>query len=72
MSHQENAANQLEDARSDRLEQARAMLELFKADHGRAASALEEIKEWASTQNNEQLQFRLDQVLAKSERLPTI
>jgi hypothetical protein len=66
MSHQETDAKQS----AVRLEQARAMLDLFVADHGRAAATVEEIKEWAIAQNNEHLQFRVDEILAKSERLP--
>jgi hypothetical protein len=72
MPRQEADTKHSEDIEKVRLEQARAMLELFKADRGRAAATLEEIKEWASAQDNEHLQLRVDDVLAKSERLPTI
>ena len=50
-----------------RLKQAQAMLNLFETDRGRVAVTLEEIKEWAYTQDHEQLQFRVDQFLSKSE-----
>jgi hypothetical protein len=49
-------------------EQARAMLDLFEEDHGRAPATLEEVREWAKAQNEGHLKFRvsgrLDVVLA--------
>lgn len=47
-----------------RLKQAQAMLKLFEADRKRAAVTLEEIKEWAHAQDDEQLQFRVDLFLS--------
>jgi hypothetical protein len=60
------------DAKKLRLEQAQAMLDLFEADRGRAAATLEELKEWACTQDNEHLQLRVDQFLEScgSDRNP--
>jgi len=55
------------DAEKLRLKQAKALLDLFEADRGRAAVALEEVKEWAYAQNNGHLQFRVDQFLSRSE-----
>jgi hypothetical protein len=55
------------DAKTLRLTQAQAMLDLFEEDRGRAAVALEEVKEWAYAQNIELLQFRVDQFLSQSE-----
>ena len=49
-----------------RLKQAHAMLNLFEIDRGQAAVALEEIKEWAYAQEDEQLQLRVDQFLSNS------
>ena len=37
------------------------MLNLFKPDFGRAAVTLEEIKDWAYAQEDEQLRSRVDQ-----------
>jgi|1186.fasta_scaffold329619_2 hypothetical protein len=51
-----------------RLKQAQAMLKLFEQDCGRAAAALEEVKEWAYAQDNGRLQVRLDQFLSRSHR----
>jgi len=54
-----------ESARKElRVKQAQAMLHLFEADRGRAAATLEEIKEWACTQNEEHLRFKVDQFLS--------
>jgi hypothetical protein len=47
-----------------RLKQAHAMLNLFEADFGRAAVTLEEIKEWAAAQQDEQLRSRVDQFIS--------
>ncbi|HET9535611.1 MAG TPA: hypothetical protein VFP43_09745 [Mesorhizobium sp.] len=44
-------------------EQARAMLDLFEEDHGRTPATLEEVREWAKAQNEEQVNRRLDVVL---------
>jgi hypothetical protein len=52
------------DAKTLRLKQAHAMLNLFETDCGRAAVTLEEIKEWAYAQENEQLRSRVDQFLS--------
>jgi hypothetical protein len=51
------------DAKTLRLKQAHAMLDLFETDCGRAAVTLEEIKEWAYAQEDEQLRSRVDQFL---------
>ena len=42
-------------SKSLRHKQAQAMLDLFEVDCGRAAVTLEEIKEWASSQQDEEL-----------------
>ena len=55
------------DRKTLRLKQAQAMLDLFETDCGRAAVALDDIKEWAYAQDDGQLQFRVDQFLSKSE-----
>ena len=47
------------DAKTLRLKQAHAMLNLFKTDFGRAAVILEEIKDRAYAQADEQLRSRL-------------
>jgi hypothetical protein len=44
-------------------EQAQAMLDLFEEDHGRTPGTLEEVREWASAQNNEDLKFRVNRRL---------
>ena len=44
-------------------EQARAMLDLFEEDHGRTPATLEEVREWAKAQNEEQLKFRVNRRL---------
>ena len=54
------------DEKALRLKQAYAMLNLFERDRGRAAVVLEEIKEWAYAQEDEQLQLRVDQFLSNS------
>ena len=51
-------------AKTLRLKQAHAMLNLFQTDYGRAAVTLEEIKEWAHAQEDEQLRSRVDQFLS--------
>ena len=47
-----------------RLKQAHAMLNLFQTDYGRAAVTLEEIKEWAAAQEDEQLRSRVGQFIS--------
>jgi hypothetical protein len=44
-------------------EQARAMLDLFEEDHGRAPATLEEVREWAEAQNEGHLKFRVSRRL---------
>jgi hypothetical protein len=39
------------------------MLNLFEADLGRTPVTLEEIKEWATAQEDEQLRSRVDRLL---------
>jgi hypothetical protein len=39
------------------------MLDLFEGDRGRAAVTLEELREWASAQNEDHLQFRVNRHL---------
>jgi hypothetical protein len=53
------------DAEKWRLKQAQAMLDLFEGDRGRAATTLEELKEWAGAQNEEHLQFRVNRYLRR-------
>jgi hypothetical protein len=52
------------DAKALRFKQAHAMLHLFNTDCGRAAVTLEEIKEWANVQEDEQLRSRVHQFLS--------
>jgi len=47
-----------------RLKQAHAMLNLFETDFGRPAITLEEIKEWAHAQEDDQLRSRVAQLLS--------
>jgi hypothetical protein len=51
--------------KTTRLKQAQAMLDLFKTDAGRAASTLDEIKEWASTQGDDKLLLRVERLLSQ-------
>ena len=51
-------------AMTSRLKQAHDMLNLFDTDFGRPAVTLEEIKEWAHAQEDEQLRSRVDQLLS--------
>jgi hypothetical protein len=51
-------------AKTLRLKQAHAMLNLFETDFGRPPTTLEEIKEWAHAQEDEQLRSRVDQFLS--------
>jgi hypothetical protein len=53
------------ESRSLRLKQAQAMFELFEADCDRAAVTLDEIKEWASTQEDDQLRLRVERLLSR-------
>jgi hypothetical protein len=46
-----------------RREQARAMLDLFEEDRGRKPATLEEVREWATTQDDEHLKFRVNRRL---------
>jgi hypothetical protein len=46
-----------------RREQARAMLDLFEEDRGRKPGTLEEVREWATTQDDEHLKFRMNRRL---------
>jgi hypothetical protein len=52
--------------KSFRFKQAQAMLDLFEADCGRAALTLDEIKEWASAQQNDQLLLRVQSLISQS------
>src|SRR5436309_2274508 len=47
-----------------RRKQAQAMLELFQADCGRAAVALNEVKEWASAQQDNELRSRMGRLIS--------
>jgi len=51
-------------AKTLRVKQAHAMINLFETDFGRPAVTLEEIKEWAHAQEDEQLRSRVDQLLS--------
>ena len=51
-------------AKTLRLKQAHAVFNLFETDLGRPAITLEEIKEWAHAQEDEQLRSRVDQFLS--------
>jgi hypothetical protein len=51
------------DVQALRLRQAQIMLNLFQEDCGRPATALEEVKQWASAQDNDLLQHRVDESL---------
>jgi hypothetical protein len=46
-----------------RLQQARALLDLFEHDCGRPAATLDEVREWACAQEQVHLRFRLTQHL---------
>jgi len=52
------------DAKTMRFWQAHAIPKLFETDCGRAVVTSEEMKEWASTQEDEQLRLRVDQFLS--------
>ncbi len=49
-----------------RRKQAQAMLDLFEVDRGRVAVTLEEIKEWASSQQDNELRFRVERLLSQN------
>jgi hypothetical protein len=51
-------------AKTLRLKQAHAMLDLFETDFGRPAVTLGEIKQWAYAQEDEQLRSRVAQLLS--------
>jgi hypothetical protein len=51
-----------------RRKQAKAMLELFEADCGRAAVTLNEIKAWASAQQENQLRSRVERRVSRDMR----
>jgi hypothetical protein len=44
-----------------RLQQARALLELFEKDHGRPAATMDEVRQWTCAQDQEHLMLRLTQ-----------
>jgi hypothetical protein len=52
------------DLQESRIEQARALLDLFEGDHRRPAATMEELKEWACAQDDEYLRFRVKRHLA--------
>ena len=52
--------------KSLRHKQARAMLALFEVDRGRAAVTLDEIKEWASSQQDDELCSRVERLVSQS------
>jgi hypothetical protein len=54
------------ESKSLRHKQARAMLALFEVDRGRAAVTLDEIKEWASSQQDDELCSRVEQLVPQS------
>jgi hypothetical protein len=60
----QNVRELASDTNNLRLKQAQAMLDLFEADCGRAAVTLDEIKEWASTQEDHELRFRVERLLS--------
>jgi len=47
-------------AKTLRLKQAHAMLNLFETDLGRVPVTLVQVKEWAAAQEDEQLRSRVD------------
>jgi hypothetical protein len=52
------------DSRNLRRKQAQPMLDLFEADCGREAITLDEIKEWASAQQDGKLQLRIERLVS--------
>jgi hypothetical protein len=53
------------DSKSLRRKQAQAMLDLFEADYGRTAVTLDEIKKWASAQQDDELQLRVERLVSQ-------
>jgi hypothetical protein len=60
----QNVDDKESDTKGSRLKQAQAMLDLFAADCGRAALTLDEIKEWASVQKDDQLRLRVERLVS--------
>ena len=54
------------ESKSLRRKQAQAMLALFEVDRGRAAVTLDEIKEWASSQQDDELCSRVERLVPQS------
>jgi hypothetical protein len=54
------------ESKSLRHKQARAILALFEVDRGRAAATLDEIKEWASSQQDDELCSRVERLVSQS------
>jgi hypothetical protein len=54
------------ESKSLRRKQAQAMLDLFEVDRGRAAVTLDEIKEWASPQQDDELYSRVQRLVSQS------
>ena len=54
------------ESKSLRHKQAQAMLELFAVDRGRAAVTLNEIKEWVSSQQEDELCSRVERLVSQS------
>jgi hypothetical protein len=55
------------DSKHLRRKQAQAMLDLFEADSGRAALTLDEIKEWASAQQEDGLRLRVERLVLQCD-----
>ena len=55
------------DTNGSRLKQARAMLDLFGSDCGRAAFTLDEIKEWPYALQDDQLRLRVERLVSRGE-----
>jgi hypothetical protein len=51
------------DADRQRLQRARALLEMFEEDCGRRASTVEELRDWMGRQYTDQLQIRMNRHL---------
>ena len=54
------------ESKSLRRKQAQAMLDLFEVDRGRAAVTLDEIKEWAASQRDDELCSRVEGLVSQS------
>jgi hypothetical protein len=54
------------ESKSLRHKQAQAMLDLFEVDRGRAPVTLNEIKEWASSQQDDELLSRVERLVSQS------